>query len=557
MMSSTANFDRRQFLAVSGAMAVGMTAHFSAASGSSHDRFDYIVVGAGSSGSAVAARLSEDSSTRVLLLEAGPLDDSPMISTPHDYSELKGSKYDWRFDTVPQHALGDRAIPWPRGKVLGGSSSINAMLYIRGNRLDFDHWNYLGNRGWAYQDVLPLFKKSEHNYYYDQTAVDKKYHGTTGPLTVTNPPWRSAAGESFVQAAGEAGFRIHKDLNWDFNGIEQSGAAGFFQLTVTPQGKRCNTAHAFLRPARERSNLTVLTGAFVARLLFDRPHQVIGVSFQHEGRVARALADREVILSAGSVMSPVVMMLSGIGPAEQLRRLRIPVVLDAKGVGQNLQDHFIYAIDYESKVRLAPIFASGAEASLFIRTQSSLTQASPDLQYHFWYDNETDRSTYSFAPTLTQPYSIGDITLRANDPNEKPIIQPNYLQCERDLDTMIYGFDLARELNGARAFERIRGRELNPGSNCKTRDDKIRFIRSVGRTIYHPVGTCRMGSDRDAVVDDELRVRGLTGLRIVDASIMPKVVAGNTNAASIMIGEKAAELITSSQKGAAGDAGNR
>lgn len=517
--------------------------------------YDYIIVGAGSAGCVLANRLSEDPSVKVLLLEAGGPDSKREIHIPVAFSKLFRSPCDWAFYTEAEPQLENRKLYWPRGKVLGGSSSINAMIYIRGNRHDYDTWQNLGNAGWSFADLLPYFKKSQ-----NQERGPSDYHAVGGPLNVCDLRCVNAMSQAFVDAAEELGFA----RNPDFNGESQEGF-GIYQVTQH-NGRRHSAAQAFLRPAMARPNLKVLTNVQVSGILFEG-RKAIGVSFHHNDRSRQEHAEREVILSAGAIGSPHVLLLSGVGPADQLRQFSIPVVCDLPGVGGNLQDHPSVGGIYSSLEPISLLQTEGLPAQLrymcfkngpltsnvgegggFVRLSSS--SRTPDIQFHFapgffknhGFETSTEHS-FTFGPTLIRPRSTGHISLRSSNPLDAPRIFANYFSEPSDMELMVEGLKLTRQIAHARGLAKFRGREVQPGDEVQTDDQLRSYVRRVAETLYHPVGTCKMGNDAMAVVDSELRVHGLERLRVVDASIMPTVPGGNTNAPTIMVGEKGADLI--------------
>jgi choline dehydrogenase-like flavoprotein len=525
------------------------------------NQFDYIIVGAGSAGCALASRLSEDAAVSVCLLEAGPVDSHPLIHLPIGFSLLSENKtINWRFETVPQEQMNGRRGYHPRGRVLGGSSSINAMVYIRGTAADYDRWAEAGATGWSYRDVLPYFRKSQ-----DQERGENEFHGTGGPLSVTDLRYKNPLSHMFIEAARQLGL----PANDDFNGASQEGV-GFYQVTQRA-ARRCSAAAAYLAPARDRSNLAVVTGAQVEKIVFDGK-RAVGVQYHDGNRKVTVSANREVLLSAGALQSPQLLMLSGIGPAAHLKEHGIEVVHDAPGVGDNLQDHFDYTAirrvrssaamgytlsralraipDYVRYLRKEGPFTSNlAEAGGFLRTSDAETH--PDIQLHFVpgiVDDHGRKKHFvagiSCHVCVLRPASRGTVTLRDANPRSAPNIDPRFLSAGDDLDRTLKGAKLVHRLLDAPAFEQVAGRSMYIGSAAND-EELIEDLRNRGDTIYHPVGTCRMGSDAAAVIDPSARVRGVEALRVVDASIMPTLVSGNTNAPAIMIAEKVAAAIRS------------
>ncbi|MBL1176782.1 GMC family oxidoreductase [Pantanalinema sp. GBBB05] len=499
--------------------------------------YDYIVIGVGSAGCVVANRLSEDPDTTVLLLEAGNPDTKPEIQIPAKCINLLGSEVDWGYFSEPEPCLNDRKMFCSRGKVLGGSSSINFMMYVRGNPHDYDHWQSLGNPGWSYQDVLPYFKKSEH-----QQRGISEFHGVNGELSVTDILSPAAASQRFIDACVAMGY----DYNLDFNEAQQEGA-GLYQLTVK-EGKRHSAATAFLLPILQRPNLIVTTGALVTRLLFEGDHAV-GVEYLHKGMLHQARVNQEVILSAGAFDSPKLLMLSGIGDAKHLQTMEISVVADVPGVGQNLQDHILTCVVQAATQDVHPaITSNGIEAGLFLHSEGN-SEPAPDLQFFFgpiqFLSPCYTPADFGFtgAVSLTHPHNIGSVSLRSSNPSDSPTIQMNYLQNQADVQKLVDGIKLLRQLFQSNVFNDFRGKEIAPGTDIQSDEALEAYIRHTCSTVWHPVGTCKMGTDPMAVVDPELRVHGIEGLRVVDASIMPTITTGNTNAPTIMIGEKAADLI--------------
>jgi len=516
---------------------------------------DYVIVGAGSAGCVLAARVSEDLDTRVLLLEAGGADVPKEVRIPAAFSRLFKSPCDWNFTTEEEPHLNGRRLYWPRGKMIGGSSSINAMIYIRGNRSDYDSWKQLGNNGWGFDDVLPYFRKSE-----NQERGASRFHGTGGPVSVCDLRCVNHLTRAFLAGARELGF----PANADFNGPAQDGA-GLYQVTQK-NGERHSAADGYLKPALARRNLTVVTDAHATRVRVEN-HRAVGVEYLRDGTVVEARAEREVILAGGAVNSPQILLLSGIGPADELKRAGVQPVHDLRGVGKNLQDHPMVTVGYLCTkpvslanaaslpnalrwllLRRGPLTSNVAEAGIFRRTRDNLQ--APDLQILFgpaYYVNHgLDRRKehcFGFGPTLIVPESRGSISLRSANPLDAPAIRANYLSTDADMRVVIEGVRLSRAIAHTKAFQMYRGEELHPGAGATSEAEIASFIRSEAQTLYHPAGTCKMGTDSLAVVDPRLRVHGIERLRVADASIMPLVVAGNTNAPTIMIAEKAADMI--------------
>jgi choline dehydrogenase len=515
--------------------------------------FDYVIVGAGSSGCVLANRLSEQAS--VLLLEVGISDLDPSVAESiGDPSRIVDvmlqQPVSKPYVTEVQPNLSNHQVYIHRGLVLGGCSSINGMIYVRGNRRDYDHWAQSGNEGWSFDEILPYFKRSE-----DFASGASDYHGAGGLLSVRPIPDPSPASLAFVQAAAASGYP-HSSPKWDFNAERQENAAGIYQVTVTPANRRASAAAAFLHPAMHRSSLTVHTGSLVTRVAIQGG-RAIGVTAIEEGQERTYRATREVILAAGAFESPKLLMLSGIGATDELRRLGITTLVDLPGVGQNLQDHIQTRTFYHTRPEAGETHLI-AEAGLFTNTLDSSGAASPNLQYHFLANNpdlqpfHDPEPHFIVCPVACQPLSRGSVSLRSSDPIVKPVIQPNFLQCEADVDVLVRGLeiidDLAHtpELAQFTAGDKAYGVPV-PGQPRQrvghTREERVAFVRANSNTVWHPVGTCRMGRDAMSVVDPQLRVHGVLGLRVADASIMPSITAGNTNAPCMMIGEKAADLI--------------
>jgi choline dehydrogenase len=523
--------------------------------------FDYVIVGAGSAGCVLANRLTADGKHSVLLLEAGPRDTNIWIHVPLGYGKLfKEKSVNWMYQTEPEPGLGGRQVFQPRGKVLGGSSSINGLLYVRGQHEDYDRWRQRGNVGWGFDDVLPYFKKAE-----NQTRGADDYHGTNGPLSVSD--WRHAdpLSEAFVKAAVETGI----PFNPDFNGAMQEGA-GFFQ-TTTRRGRRASSAFCYLRPAKGRKNLAIETSALAQRIIFEG-RRARAVEYRQNGNLRSARARKEVLVSGGAYNSPQLLQLSGVGPAELLKQHGIAVVLDAPGIGNDLQDHMqvrivtrcaktitlndvvnhpvrrtLAGLQYAA-FRRGPLTIAAGTSGAFFKTNPRL--ATPDIQIHF-IPFSTDKmgeklhSFSGFTASVCQlrPESRGSLKIRSADPSAPPEIRINYLATETDRTAFIDGIRILRRILTAPALEPYCVNEAYPGSDKTSDEDLLDFCRKTGSTVYHPTSTCRMGNDSLAVVDQRLRVRGIEGLRVVDASIMPDLMSGNTNAPTIMIAEKASDMI--------------
>jgi choline dehydrogenase len=524
-------------------------------------RYDYIIVGAGSAGCVLANRLSASGTKRVLLLEAGPSDTNPWIHIPLGYGKLfKDPSVNWLYRTEPQAHLNGRVIGQPRGKVLGGSSSINGLIYIRGQREDFDDWRQLGNPGWGWEDVFPYFLRAER-----QARGASAYHGVDGLLRVSDQREPHELCEAFIEAATQTGF----SANTDFNGATQEGA-GYFQ-TTSHLGRRVSAAVAYLRPARRRSNLEVITQAHVTRVVIESA-RATGLVWRQGGEWRCARADAELILSGGAINTPQLLQLSGVGPGPVLQDNGIRVIKDLPGVGENLHDHLQVRIVYKCRKRITvnddlhnplrklgvglryallrkgPLTVSAGYAGGFFRTDPSVSR--PDIQMHFITFSTTKMgdklhpfSGFTVSSCQLRPESRGSVRIKSADPFAAPAIDPNYLATPFDCRTNVAGVRLIRQIMGGAAMQPYVAQELEPGQAIVSDADLLSYCRNTASTLYHPTCTARMGADPGAVVDNRLRVRGIRNLRVVDGSVMPAVVSGNTHASIVMIGEKAADLI--------------
>ena len=498
------------------------------------DEFDFIIVGAGSAGCVLANRLSASPQNRVLLIEAGGPETNPLIQIPGKWTSLLGTALDWNLATEPEPGLNGRSLTWPRGKSHGGSSSINAMAYVRGHRLSYQAWAREAGDDWSYDRLLPYFRRVEDN---SRGASD--YHGQGGLLAVTDTTDPHAGHQAFLAAARARGFTARPDF--DFDGVRQEHGAGFYQKNIR-NGRRHSAAAAFLVPVLSRPNLVVWSHTQALRLAFTG-QRVTGVDVLRSGAPAHARAAREVILSAGAIESPKLLMLSGIGPADALRAQRLPVVLDLPGVGRNLQDHLRVSLRWQAK---HPLAASTVSAGLFTYSTSAAARRAtvpPDLQFYVGRGLDVPDPFVTLTVAMSQPASRGRLTLRSADPLAPPLIYANYLSEPSDLDAMVDGVRLAQTLAASPAYEQIRGVSVELGDNSRSDNDIRAFIRRTADTIFHPTGTCAMGTGPDAVVDPQLRVRGISGLRVADASIFPVNLNCQIHAACVMVGEKASELL--------------
>lgn len=492
---------------------------------------DLIIVGAGSSGCVLANRLSANPDVRVLVVEAGGPEIDPAIQRPGQWTTLMGGDLDWAYVTEPEPGLDGRTVPWPRGRSIGGSSTINAMSYVRGHRLSFDRWADVSDESWTYSALLPYFRSVE-----DNSHPPSEYIGADGPLAVSDTTDPHAGHLAFLEAARELGFGA--DPVWEFNNPEHEGVAGFYQKNIK-NGQRHSAAAAFLTPVLERPNLEVWPRTRMRRLLVNAG-RVDGIECLRDGRIVQVRAARGVVLAAGVIESPKMLMLSGIGPAEALRRLGIPVLVDAPDVGANLHDRPRVAIRWAGRGQLPP---SSVSAGLFTRSAGGITAEPPDIQFYVGRGVDAPDDAITLTAAVGMPKSRGSIGLRSTDPDAAPLIRAGYFTDTRDMDVILEGIRIARAIGQAGAYDGLRGEAVAPAPGDVSPDALRAFVRRTADTIYHPVGTCRMGRDARSVVDPGLRVRGVEGLWVADASIMPELVNAQTHAACLMIGARAAAIL--------------
>ena len=517
--------------------AVASTTAIGRAATQSLNEFDVIVIGAGSGGCVVAGRLSLDPTLRVLVIEAGgPNAHEPAITTPARWVSLIGSQFDWDYQTEPEPGLGDRRARWPRGKTFGGSSAINAMAYVRGHRASFDGWAEAAGPRWSYREVLPIFRQLE-----DNSRGASEYLGAGGPLAVSDTTDPHEGHLAFLEAARQSGYSASP--TWDFNGAQQENGAGFYQKNVRG-GRRHSASEAFLVPALSRPNLTVWPQTRALRLMLEKG-RAVGVEVLREGQRVVARCRREIVVAAGVIDTPKLLMLSGIGPAAALKAHGIPVAVDLREVGANLHDHPRVSLRWRAA---RPLQASSVSAGLFVHSRQLMSRGGgvhppPDLQFYVGRGLDALDEFITLTVALSLPRSRGSMTLASSNPEAPPIIRAGYFAEPADLEAIGEGVRLAQTLAAARAYEGLRGAPVDPAGELRTADDIRAFVRRTGDTIFHPVGTCRMGTDSASVVDPALAVRGVQGLRIADASVMPVTVNSQTHAACLLIGARAAQFI--------------